>query len=240
MKNLTPLLAAALALATASAGIGQDAAKIEWKPKVGDTAKVKITIVAKTDGSSGFNELRFVMDGSRTVKEIHENGNVTTQSTQRVESAAADGIDITAMVPQEESVSETVVTARGVPVMAKDGGEELPTPRMTDAMAFVFPDKPIKVGESWTREHEADPESGMRSSKCVYTYQGIEQSGKWLAYKVAVKFEEREGPQPISHTSTVWVSIENGDHVMAKYDITNAILGGIGVVDAVVTSERIE
>lgn len=223
-----------------SVSLGQDAVKIEWKPKVGDTVKIKGVLIATTDGSQGYTELTLVQNSVRTIMKIQENGNVTAEYEQVFVSGEADGNDITAMLSQETIVSTVVKSSRGVALPLGDSGEEQPDTRMRDALTFLFPDKALKKGESWTREHSADSKAGIRSSKCVYTYLGIETIGKRQTYKISVEFEEREGSMPISCKGTTWLSVIDGSGIKNQYSLKNAILGGIGIADAEMMTERIE
>jgi hypothetical protein len=79
--------------------------------------------------------------------------------------------------------TEATYLPNGLPVSAPDG----PRARIDVALRMVYPDQPVKVGDTWKRTEKADAGKGLRAAEATYTYEGIETVGKWKTYKIAAR-----------------------------------------------------
>lgn len=208
------ILLAGLAL-SALALASYDAVSIKWKPKAGDTAKYKITAKANIAGT----EMNFGAILTTKVVEITADGNVTVEEKQSDISVKFGDQDFSNMGPQTMESSSTMKP--NGEVIARKSASEMDNPRLEAALEFVFPDKDMEKGGSWTIKRDADSAKGLFARETKYTYVGPDTVGKRTCHKIEIAFRELDAPSNMEVTGTVWVDVEDGSQVKGTYKMKN-------------------
>lgn len=211
MKMRTFSIAAAMLAAVAMASL--DTVNIKWKPKAGDTAKYKITAKANIAGS----EMNFTAAMSTKVLEVTADGNITVEEKQSDMKIMFGDQDMSSMAPA--LVTGTSTMKPNGEVISRKSDSEMDNPRMEAALEFVFPDKELKVGDSWSVKRDADSGKGLFARGTTYTYEGTEMVGKWNCYKIKVDFKETGAPTNIEALGYSWVSVEDGSQIKGSYKL---------------------
>ena len=88
-------------------------------------------------------------------------------------------------------------------ILQMEGDVEDDYRRMLSPLVFVYPDKPVNVGDKW----EVDVKPTSKGSKLNYQYEAnsAETVDGSATLKVTVKLKE-EGESPISGTGTWWIT----------------------------------
>lgn len=235
MRNKFALLIISASLLAAA----QDGpSTIAWKPKEGSEIKYKMTSRSTVgDQVADFN-------ATITIKvESVKADKVTVLATTSNISLKVGEQDLGAMMGSMTPSVRTVTDLRGELLgrTVMGGGEEFDSPRMENALTFVYPDKPMKVGDTWTRETNAKSFLKVPAAKTVFTYLGKEKTDFGEAYKVKLDFKEIEGSMPMTISGTMWLSVEDGNQIKSEIKGSNVEVGpGIPPVEMTAKTERIK
>lgn len=208
------------ALATARM---QEPVTLQWDPKVGQQIEHKMDISVQFDmgGMPGSVDVGFI-----TVSKIIkiDGDEVTSEGTMRDFQMFMNGEAL------DTGGSETDMSQKVV-VVAKKNGEIIKdtTPaemgggvRQQRMNAFVFPEKPIKVGDSWTKEFPADKELNLQSSKAKWTLVGSEEKLGYDTWKISNVWSEMDSPNAMSTMGTIWLRKSDGVLVATEQRFENA------------------
>ncbi len=215
MRTLS--VAAAMLAAVAMATF--DGVSLKWKPTAGQTAKYKITAKAMVDGPQGKAEMNFGATMDLKVLEVKADGNIVMEEKQSNLSIKMGDQDFSSFAPQ--SVTVTTTSKPNGEVVSRKSDSEQDNARLESSLEFVFPDKDVKVGDSWSIKREADSGKGLFARETTYTYEGSEMVGKWNCHKIKVAFKEVGAPTNMEVAGTVWVSVEDGSPVKGSYKMKN-------------------
>jgi hypothetical protein len=229
--TLTLLPLCCLVVAAAHA---EEAATVAWKVKPGHTASYRFETrnvggdVAWTFSATSKSKiLEIATDGKIKVEESLSNAKLTVGGQELA--GVVDGLNVS-------------TRATYLPNGAREGTPEGQDPRVTVALQFIYPEKPVKVGDTWKRTVKADAARGLRAGEATYRYEGTESVGKWKAHKVSVTYKETEGIDPISLRGTEWLSVEDGAAVQTRYTVQNGPFtpGSPPEPEAEITANRID
>jgi hypothetical protein len=224
---------ALLCLLPAAARADEEATTIAWNPKPGATASFRF----ETHNVGSPVAWVFSAVARSKVLDVATDGKVRVQTTQSDVMLTVGGQDLCGQVGDASGTTEASYLPNGLPVSAPNG----PRARIDVALQLVYPERPVKVGDTWKRTAKADPDKGLRAAEATYKYEGIETVGKWKAYKIAVTYRETEGDEPISVRGTEWVSVEDGQSVKSQYTVQNGPFApGMPPEEAEVTATRID
>ncbi|HVL38829.1 MAG TPA: hypothetical protein VM328_05505 [Fimbriimonadaceae bacterium] len=241
MIRRSSIVTCALALVAAGALAVQDAVKIAWAPKAGKTSKYSVHAKFRVDIGSGEQDVNYKMTVTQKVLEVMEDGKVKIEEKVGNQSLVIGDQDMSEMVQGMDYGTTYVFLPNGeVHERKMDGPQEMDNPRMEDAMAFIYPGKELKPGETWTRSTKADSSKGRVATETVYTFRGVETIDGKKVSKIDVKFKELEGDLPTTGEGTVWLGDE-GDVVKGEYKLNNIIFAeGVPPVNATMTMQRVE
>lgn len=212
------------------AAAGQDApANLVWKPAVGSVAKYKMT------SSSNFQGQSADFGATLTIKVDSISGDkvMVTASTSEVSLKMGDQ-DLGAMMGDLTSTVKTTYTANGEVVerVVASGAAESDNPRLENAFVMTYPAKPLKAGDTWTRETKADEKLKLPASKATFTYVGREKfSDKFDTFKIKFDYAELSGATPMTATGTFWILASDGALMKTEYSMKNAEVGPGIIVD---------
>jgi hypothetical protein len=204
---------ALLCLLSAAARADEEAVTIAWKPKPGTTTSFRYEIRNLNSSASWV----FSAVSKSKVVDVAADGKIRLQVTQSDATLTVGGQDMSGQLGDANESTEVTYLPNGLSVTAPDG----PRARIDAALRMLYPDRPVKVGDTWKRAEKADASKGLRAAEATYKYEGIETVGKWKAYKIAVTYHETEGDDPISLSGTKWLSVEEGHLVKAQCTLQN-------------------
>lgn len=227
MKNLSILGATALALI---ASAGQDApTTLVWKPAVGSISKYRMT------SSSNFQGQTAEFGATVTIKidSVSEGKIMVTTSTGEISLKMGDQ-DLGAMMGDMSSTVKLTYGANGEVIerTIAAGAAEQDNPRLENAFVLLYPTKPLKPGDTWTRETKADDKLKTPASKATFTFVGKEKlADKYDTLKLKFDFTELSGATPMTASGTLWILASDGAMMKTEYAMKNAEVGPGIVVD---------
>lgn len=222
---------ALLAAAAALPAYAQDKVVLTRKATVGDTARFtnEARMVLNAGGQKLAVEATVVE--KKTVTAVGADGNITyTEQTESIQMS----LNGTPLPPQARSVASTLTVRRNRSLAALDAGAETSdSVRTFHASGIVFPDTPVRVGDTWKRSVKADDPQGARAGSGEYKLLAFEKVGAIDTVKVSVKYKEAAA-NGISATGMVWVEIATGEDVKSELELTNlpAPQGGLATASS--------
>ncbi|MES1227100.1 MAG: hypothetical protein ABUL72_00425, partial [Armatimonadota bacterium] len=93
--------------------------------------------------------------------------------------------------------------------------------RMAELNNFIYPDKPVDVGDTWTHTIAADSKKGIVAATATYKVDAMEKVGDRDTVKIKVSYKETEGTDPASNDSTVWLDVKDSTMVKEESAWTN-------------------
>jgi hypothetical protein len=224
---------ALLCLLPAAARADEEAVTITWKPKPGQTTSFHY----ETRSVSNPTTWVFSAVAKSKVLDVAADGKIHLQLTNSDATLTVAGQDLSGQVGDANTTTEASYLPNGLTASAPEG----PRARIEAALQMVFPDHPVKVGDTWKRTVKADADKGLRTAEATYKYEGIETVDKWKAYKITVTYHETEGDDPVSLRGTRWVAVEDGVLVKSQYTVQNGPFApGMPPEDAEITGSRVD
>lgn len=213
MRKILFLTAAVAAISTQGA---QDSASIHWRPKAGDSTTVSIEVSTSVQGMKIDVTLR------STSKVLEATGeSVKLEATEQLVDLKLNGESMAGQMPPSSSKKTYTMRLDGEIVSYTTEGEGMDNPRLEEAFGFIYPNREVKVGETWTRSRAADKEKGTVASKTSFTFLGWENLEGAPAQKVKVSFAETEGSTPMTFEATVWLAPDKGDMLRMEGMVRN-------------------
>jgi hypothetical protein len=199
----------------------QDSVKVEWKPEVGKISKYHIQVAANIDAGGQKMDMSFGMNHAEKVLKI-DAGKITTETTADGFSLMVNGEDMTQMMGDQKFTVTTTYNANGEPLETKsDAPPEARQERIENAFSFYYPNKDVKVGESWVRKIKGDAAKNTVDAEATYTLQGIETVGDSKQLKIGFVFKETSGETPMSATGTLYLMPTDGYLVKGNFAMKN-------------------
>jgi hypothetical protein len=221
MKNRSLYIVATAVLATAAFAIPPEES-IKWTPKKGEKASYKM--VLEVDGAT------VTVISTSEVIDIKSDGNVVSRES-------VDSIRLTMgsfdsdLGPQGSAImtfarnGELVNRESDTPVTQENA-------RFAETMMIIYPDDPVKVGDTWKRTIKADTTAGKVPCETVFKFVGVEAIDGKDCWKITYDFKETNGPSPIMAKVTVWLDKKDGSIVLGEYDLKNVEFQPGTIVDA--------
>lgn len=235
MKIQTKVFLGAACLLAVAAYAAQDTFRLEWKPKVGDSLKYQINVKASMDMGGQMGDLAFGMVQTQKVTKV-EDGKVTVQGTTGNMTLVINGEDMSQMMGDQSFSSTTVYKANGelISITSDQPGAESQV-RMENAYSLNYPNKDVKVGESWTRTVKGDS-NGAVDATGTYTVEAFETIGTDRAVRIRGEYKETKGSTPMTVNSTVWIREKDGAALKGTFNMKNVeFQPGMPPVDATAT-----
>lgn len=210
-------------LAFAAVSMAQDTTALDWKPQAGRVLKYKLNVKASMDMGAGPQDLLVGMLLTSTTKEVRPNGDTVIETKQGGMTLSIAGQDMSAMVGEMVTTETATMNKRGETLSRKsDAPEGMDNQRLTEAITFIYPDKPVKVGDTWTRTVKADAAKGVRAGTATFKFEGVETlDGKWKTNRITYTYKETEGGDAMACAATVWLGAEDGEMVKGEFKLKN-------------------
>ena len=196
-----------------------DAVKIEWKPKASSTAKYKLTAKANMQGQ----EMNFGATITSKVLDVKADGNIEVEEKQSEISIKFGDQDLSSMAPA--AITTTTVSKPTGETVSRKSDSEQDNPRLEAATEFVYPDKAVNKGDTWTIKRAADSGKGLFARETTFTYAGDETVSKWSCRKITFSYKEIDAPSNMTNEGTLWVSSEDGTMIKGTFKMKNVEFG---------------
>jgi hypothetical protein len=221
MRITARVIVSSAALIAVAAIAAQDSVRIEWKPEIGRVSKYKVEVTANIDVGAGTPmDMRFGMVQSTKVTKIAD-GKITSETSVSDLSLVVGGNDMSQMMGDRKVTTTSVHKPNGEVVDTKSDSEEMSNPRLEASYMFIYPNKDLKVGETWSNSIKGDSAKGTVDAEATYKLEGIEALGEVKAYKVSYVYKEKKADNPLSTTAVVWLSPDTGDLIKGEYKMKN-------------------
>jgi len=233
-RALRPGFVAVFVLTTAVAA-DQERVQLVRTPKAGTTLRYQVQgrMDVTMNGATVLFELKGI--DRYAIKAVAANGDVTLINDTESATMSMNG------QPTEPDQSmftpNTIVTRKDNSLISITGpnGPELDDGRLFYATHIVFSDKPVGVGDKWTRNVAADAAHGVAAGTGTYEVVAFEKVGAIDTVKIQMTFQEKDGASPVKATCTFWVERATGADVKADGRIENfppvVELGGSGALE---------
>jgi hypothetical protein len=227
---LTHLLSLVVAFGVLSS---EDKAVIAWKPTEGHKTAVRIVLAGRVSDTDLETRLR----ADSTVVKVGEDGSVTLRTIYTTEALFMNGQPADRAMIGEPSEYTFRLKPNGE-VVSIEAKRYRGDPWFLETDVFVYPNREVAKGETWTLERKGDPNKGVRDSITKFTFLGSEEVEGELAHRVQVEYREVEGEKPLKYTGTRWISASNGDLIKLEARLEN-VPGGPSPVSVTVRAQRI-
>ncbi len=230
MKNLRVVGLCALVVLGAFAA-AQDAMTLKFAPKMGDTFKYKLSGNLDFQGQSG----TITSNINDKITKSDDSG-YTISSTQSGTVIEFNGQTI----PGPDATETTVFKSTGeiVDIQSEQSAAQNPW-RAAELNNFVYPDKPVKVGDTWTSSVTADEKKGTVAATTNYKVDSLEKIGTHDTAKIKVTFKESGGSDPASADGFVWIDVKDGSMVKGVSTWANVPMGP-AAINGTFTVERVD
>lgn len=227
IKNIRAIGLCAL-VALCAVASAQDALNLKFSPKVGDTMKYKLTGSLETPQGPG--EISGVIEDKVTKADAD---GYTVTSSQNSMNVTFGGSSIP--IPDSSSTSVFKLSGEVVDLQADQVTGD--TWRVAELDSFIYPDKPVKVGDTWTSSVTADSKKGTVAGTTNYKVDSLEKIGSHDTAKIKVTYKETSGDSPASSDGYVWIDTKDGSMVKAVSTWSNVPMGPMPV-GGTITLER--
>jgi hypothetical protein len=204
------LLVATCAIAAAAT---ISAITLKATPKEGDDAKYKMSghfQVMGTDAS-------LTADVDYKVTKVDKDGNTTVEATTKNMEIEVNGQTIS----PDPAVATRVSKPNGEVTDFKADVEDPNGWRMAILNNFIYPEKPVDVGDTWTWSTAGDSKKGTVALSETYKFDSLEKVGTHDTAKIKVSFKETEGSDPATKDGFVWIDVKDGSFVKSDSTWTN-------------------
>lgn len=223
------------ALAAISIQGSQDSAPIYWKPKAGDSAELSVQVKADMQGMA----IEVLLRQKTKILDVSGEG-IKMENSEEMVDLKLNGESMMDAIPPGANRKVYTLRADGELLSySVDGGQD--NPRLEDAMVFLYPNRDVKVGESWTRTRPGNKDKVVPASKTTFTFLGTESLDGVQALKVRMAFTETEGSTPMTFDATTWLSPANGDLLKLEGSMKNVTFDpNMPPMDATIKMTRVK
>lgn len=214
VRALLVLLAATAAFATSDQTFS-----LVWAPKQGEEFKYSIVLASTLEGA----KIVIGTDLGVKVTAVAANGDYTLESRYSTVKVTLNGEPQSLKDLPPAQVEIEKYNAKGVRF---DDGKDQEVDQfgqiLSDVMDFVPPEKPVKVGDKWTRSVPENEKTKKAPARLDYTVLSEEKSGPTTLVKLGFAYTETKGDKPAHGTGEFLIDASNGLVISAKADLENA------------------
>ncbi len=203
---------------------------LKLNPKEGDTFKYRMSMDIDFGGMS--------VNASTTITnkvlKIEENGNIVMESSSS-EMIVKFG---DSEMPQPAS-PPTRVTFKPNGEMVSSPTSNSPTNQLTGSTNFIFPDKPVKVGDKWS--HTMKGQNGAPDMKGEFELVGVEKMGDTEVLRLKVSWTQADGKADgTSAEGFILIDSTNGMARRMEFKLKGLpVEGAPGPIDGTLRMEQI-
>ncbi|HTQ11974.1 MAG TPA: hypothetical protein VMI31_18070 [Fimbriimonadaceae bacterium] len=190
----------------------QDGVVLKRAPKLGDTAKYKLS--AQMDFSG--QDATVTATITDKVTKVADNGDFTVESSMTDTLVNMGGSDL----QQPDERNSTLYSKANDVLSVSSDPEDPDGVRKANIQTLHFPDKPVKVGDSWTVTVKKN-EKGAVDASGTYTIAGRETINGQDTFRIKGSMKETSGDNPMSADGTYWVNVKDASLVKLEGSVTN-------------------
>jgi hypothetical protein len=200
-----------IVVASAAFGLTQQPGyALIWKPRVGQEFKYRVDVDAQIAAS----KLAFGAELQLRVAKVAANGDYTVESVYSHATMIVDGTSMDIADAAKSTPEIEVFNSKGMMISKKkvsDDDEWDPFSRALNMMMdFHAPEKPVKVGDKWSKEIKGDATAKIRPVKIEYAVAATERLGAAEVVKVVFSYEETERDKPVTGDGTFLLDAADG------------------------------
>ena len=206
-------------LAVSALALAAQAMTLKWTPKTGDKMTYKVTGTFDLAALGG--DIKLTGTQTEEVKSVDADKVVIENSSKMTANAMGNEIP----VPETKETVTTKPDGTVTEVKVNDtvtGGAM----RLARVTMFVWPSKPVAVGDSWTAEGPKDEKADVPGYKIDFKLVGDEKVDTFDTWKVSVDGGETEGETKTKINGTVWIDKKDGSVVKSLSKLTDAVFPG--------------
>lgn len=193
---------------------------ISPKYKVGDSFTYKVAGNFEVMGTEAS------MNGTTTSKviEVQDDGSIVMESSMgsMVIQVMGEEMELPAMPATRLTLSrngELITVSGGDPAMMEGFG------RQANMNTFIWPEGPVKIGDTWTHEFKANSETG--GVPATVTYKVLEETSVIGANALAISVDFKETASGGgSMKGVIWMEIGTGIMLQTDVEMTNVTYAG--------------
>ena len=209
------------AQAPAAAATAADKVQLVYKAKVGEVVRHQST--AKMTMTMGPNKMTMEPKEVQKVTYTHvlPNGDLVYEQETESSEMMING----QKVPTPPNKDKNIITmgktghlVKFVEDSAEKDKDKIDV-RLFVATNIVFPDRAVGVGDKWSVDYKANPDTGAKPGRADFEVLAAEKVAEVDTLKIKMAFKETEGSPAITANSTIWVEKLSGDGVKSEYDV---------------------
>lgn len=191
-----------------------EAVTLRLNPKAGEKYNYSSTMKMQVEAQGQTMNMDMAFDSTREVASV-EGGKITIKESAKNAKVTADGM-MAAIGPQLEKTLNEQVTTKVYDECNRivEGGDTATAAGGNDFSA-VYPEKPIKKGDTWTDTIS----SGGTEMTVNFTAAGIENVGGTRAMKIVMDFPP-DNPMKFKGPLNFWVDVASGMQIKAEGQVT--------------------
>lgn len=224
-----PIYLALCAALTLSAIAAFQAETIKWSPKQGEKTKYRMDMEVEGMGAVGMM--------SMTVIEVKSDGKIVVRESLDSLTINMNGQEMDLGITSSAKVTYTPFGEVVDRVMESD--EMQGDQRWEQGMIWLYPEKPVKPGDTWRRTVKADTSKGVFASETNYKFVSPETISGIDCWKIEYTFSEKDVQVPVSITATLWLDKKDGSLVEGHYSMKNVEFQPGMPMDATAKTKRI-
>jgi hypothetical protein len=154
------------------------------------------------------------------VSAVDANGDYTVESVSKEGKFKAGEIET---ATGGGDVSKSKYSAKG-DLISLESAEASSSFRLSNLNSFRYPDKPLKVGDTWTADLPADTKKGVAAAKITYKVEAAEKVDKWDTLKIKTTTKESGVSDAAESDGYNWLEVSTGVLVKSETKWTNVPL----------------
>ena len=207
-------------LAVSALALAAQAMTLKWTPKTGDKMTYKVTGTFDLAALGG--EIKLTGTQAEEVKSVDADNIVVANTSKMTANAMGNEIP----VPEATETVTTKLDGTVTEVKVNDAVATGSAMRLARVTMFIWPSKPVAVGDSWTAEGTKDEKADVPGYKIDFKLVGDEKVDTFDTWKVSVEGGETEGETKTKISGTVWIDKKDGSVVKSLSKLTDAVFPG--------------
>lgn len=231
MNRTTRLIGLGLLVATCAVALAAiDPLTLKLAPKVGDTMKFRL----KAEIATQMGNADVTADISDKITKV-EGDSFTVESSQTNMKINFNGSEM----PGQDGTNTSVSKLNGEIVDMQGEEQSESAWRVAELDNFIYPDKAVNVGDTWSYTLKADDKKGIVAAQAEYKVDSLEKIGTRDTVKIKQTYKETAGSTPASSDGFVWLDTKDGTVVKKEMTWTDVPLGPTPI-NGKITVERVD
>ncbi|MFN8140548.1 MAG: hypothetical protein U0R49_12200 [Fimbriimonadales bacterium] len=196
---------------------------LEWKQEKGATVKHRMVMNCDADFNGTKAKMEVTTGTAKKCVDVGADGSRTVEVRQTELKIVFDGEPI--QQPVNDTALTIIYTKLGEPKSFLGTLQPEPSElELSAALRIIFPENPVKKGDSWTFKRSADSASGVAGSETSFVFEGVETLDGKKFNKVT--FNHKQTQQGgLTAIGTAWLDPVSGVEQKGEYTVKNVDFG---------------